>query len=83
MMHGWWDGSSVPWYGMIFGPFMMIVFIVLTVLIIAWVLRAFGLGWQSHSRGENTPLDTLKHRFARGEIDRAQYEERKKLLSGP
>ena len=81
MMYGWSDGSSAPWYGMIFGPIMMIVFIVLTVLIIAWVLRACGLGWQSTSQG-NTPLDTLKHRFARGEIDRAEYEERKQLLSG-
>jgi putative membrane protein len=81
MMYGWWDGSSAPWYGMIFGPIMMIIFIVATVLIIAWLLRAFGLGWQSSSR-ENTPLDTLKHRFACGEIDRAEYEERTKLLSG-
>lgn len=81
MMYGWWDGSSAPWYGMIFGPIMMIVFIVLTILIIAWVLRAFGLGWQSTSP-EITPLDTLKHRFARGEIDRTEYEERKKLLTG-
>ena len=83
MMHGWWwDGSSAPWYGMIFGPIMMIIFIVLTVLIIAWTLRALGLGWQSDSQRGDTPLDTLKHRFARGEIDRAEYEERKKLLSG-
>ena len=78
--YGWWDGSTAPWYGMIFGPIMMIVFIVLTVLIIAWALRAFGLGWQSGSL-ENTPLDTLKHRFARGEIDCAEYEDRKRLLS--
>ena len=81
MMHGWWDGSPAPWYGMIFGPIVMIVFIVLTVLIIAWTLRAFGLGWQSDSQRRDTPLDTLKHRFARGEIDRAEYEDRKKLLS--
>ncbi len=81
MMYAWWDGSSAPWYGMIFGPIMMIVFIVLTVLIIAWALRAFGFGWQSSSQGGSTPLDTLKHRFARGEIDRAEYEERKNLLS--
>jgi putative membrane protein len=81
MMYGWWDGSSAPWYGMIFGPLMMIGFIVVTVLIIALVLRAVGLGWQSSTPG-NTPLDTLKHRFARGEIDRAEYEERKQLLSG-
>ena len=40
MMNGGWDYGTSPWYGMIFGPIMMIVFIVLTVLIIAWVLRA-------------------------------------------
>jgi putative membrane protein len=80
MMYGW-DGSQAPWYGMIFGPIMMIVFIVLTVLIIAWALRAFGLGWQSDSKPRDTPLDTLKRRFARGEIDRAEYEDRRKLLS--
>lgn len=80
MMYGWWDGASAPWYGMIFGPIMMIIFIVLTVLILAWALRASGLGWQSPQQG-NAPLDTLKHRFARGEIDRAEYEERRRLLS--
>jgi putative membrane protein len=80
MMYGWWDGSSAPWYGMIFGPIMMIIFIVLTVLIIAWVLRTVGLGWQASVPAE-TPLDVLKRRFARGEIDRPEYEERKKILT--
>lgn len=81
MMYGWWNGASSPWYGMIFGPIMMIAFIVLTVLIIAWALRAFGLGWQSISAND-TALDTLKQRFARGEIDRTEFEERKRLLTG-
>ena len=80
MMYGWWDGSSGPWYGMIFGPIMMVVFVTLTVLIIPWVLRAVGLGWQSSPPVES-PLDVLKRRFARGEIDRAEYEERRKLLA--
>jgi putative membrane protein len=79
MMYGWWDGSAVPWYGMIFGPVMMIAFIVVTAVIIAWVLRAFGLGWHSDWQVGHTPLDMLKQRFARGEIDRAEYEERRKL----
>jgi putative membrane protein len=60
---------------------MMIAFIVLTVVIVAWVLRALGVLRHSDSL-RDTPLDTLKHRFARGEIDRAEYEERKKILSG-
>lgn len=82
MMYGWWDGSSAPWYDMIFGPLTMIAFVVVTVLIIAWALRAFGLGRQSDWQRESTPLDTLKYRFARGEIDKAEYDERRKILSG-
>lgn len=81
MMYGWWDyGSSVPWYGMIFGPIMMIAFVVVTVLTITWTLRAFGLGAQSSGQTV-TPLDMLKERFARGDIDRKEYDERKQLLS--
>ena len=78
MMYGW--DSSAPWYGMIFGPIMMIGFLAITVVIIAWLLHALGLGWRSERREPNPPLDTLKHRFARGEIDRAEYEERRKVL---
>lgn len=55
---------------------MMVVFIALTVLIIAWVLRAVGLGRQSDSKVRDTPLDTLKHRFARSEIDHVTYRVR-------
>lgn len=80
MMYGWWDGSSAPWYGMVFGPVIMIAIIVLTVVIIAWLLRALGLGWQPGER--KSALDILRERFARGEIDSAEYEERRKLLSG-
>ena len=80
MMNGGWDYATSPWYGMIFGPMMLIVIIVLTVLIIAGVLRSLGFGWQSGTQGD-TPLDTLNRRFARGEIDRAEYDERRELLS--
>lgn len=79
MMYGWSDYGG-PWYGMILGPIMMIGFIVLTVLIIAWLLRTLGFGWQPGSQGL-TPLDALKARFARGEIDQAEYEKRRKILS--
>ena len=82
MMYGWWDhGASATWYGMIFGPIMMFAQFVMVALIIAWALRAFGVGWRSSPEGESA-LEILKNRLARGEIDRAEYEERKQILSG-
>ena len=80
MMYGWWYGSD-GWSGMVMGPIMMIVFVVATVLAIAWALRATGLGWRPDA-GEASPLDILRARYARGEIDRAEYEERRKTLNG-
>jgi putative membrane protein len=82
MMHSWWDyGTSYPWFGMIFGPFVMIVFLIAAVLIIAWLIRAVTSGRRSVAPG-NSALEILRERFARGEIDRAEYEERRQLLSG-
>jgi putative membrane protein len=76
MMYGWWNGFAGPGYGMLFGPIFMVVFVVLTLVITAWLLRALGPGSQRKSS-----LDILRERFARGEIDQREYEERKKLLS--
>jgi putative membrane protein len=82
MMYGWWENAaSPPFYGMFLGPLTMIVFLVVAVLIVAWVVRALGSGPQS-STGQRLALDILRERFARGEIDRKEYEERKQLLSG-
>lgn len=58
----------------------MIAFVVLTVLIVAWVLRMLGLGWQSSAQ-EKSALDILNERFARGEIDLAEYAEKKQHIS--
>jgi putative membrane protein len=81
MMYGWFDGSAMGWGAMFLGPVMMIVYAVLLVLAIAWALRATGFGWRSNS-GDHSPLDVVRDRFARGEIDRAEYEEKLKILSG-
>ena len=81
MMHWWWDGGSMPWFGMLFGPIAMIAVPVIIVLAIVYAVRGFGpSGPASSSRSS---LDILKDRFARGEIDRAEYEERKRVLSAP
>lgn len=77
--HAWGDG----WGGMmLFGPLMMIVFVVITVVLVALVIRwVLGSGHASAAPGRMSPLDVLKDRFARGEIDKQEYEERHRVLS--
>lgn len=80
-MYGW-DVSTRPWYGIMLGPIVIIIFIALTVLVIARVLRPVGL--ESRSRVQSkSALDLLKDRLARGEIDRAEYDEIRQLLTRP
>jgi putative membrane protein len=71
------------WGGMIFGPIMMIVFIavavVVVVLLVRWLGRP-GHGGALYSPPGKTPLDILKERFAKGEIDREEFEERRRVL---
>jgi len=69
------------WGGMIFGPVMMIVFLGLIVGAVVLVLRWTGVGGSSMSGGANKARHILDERFARGEIDKDDYEERKRVLS--
>ena len=65
---------------MVFGPLAMIVALAIAGLAIGYVRRAFGVGFGNASL-QPSPLDILKQRFARGEIDRGQFEDGKRLLS--
>jgi len=76
-----WGGG----YGWFFGPIMMIVFIAVTVVVIVLIVR--WLGGTGHPPPHTaygppgtTALNILKERFARGEIDKAEFEERRKVL---
>lgn len=57
----------------------------ISLLIIAafiWVLViVFNNSRQSKRSGDNKPLDLLKERYARGEIDKEEFEERKNNLT--
>lgn len=82
----WHDGWSMGWgFGhMAFGGLMMLLFwggiIVAVILAARWI----GIG-SSQGGGPQPPakraLDILQERFARGEIDKEEFEERRRLLS--
>ncbi len=73
--------GSWGWGGMIIGPIMMIVFIALIVGAVVLAVRWTGLGGSALTGGANKARNILDERFARGEIDKDDYEERKRVLS--
>jgi putative membrane protein len=71
------------WGGMIFGPIMMIVFIAVAVVVVVVLVR--WLGGPGHGGAllnppGKAPLDILKERFAKGEIDKEEFEEGRRVL---
>ncbi|MDZ7821298.1 MAG: SHOCT domain-containing protein [Candidatus Marinimicrobia bacterium] len=68
-MQGW--GMGLAWgIGILF-----------LILVVFLIIRSFD--HQRHGGGitrERTPLEVLKERYARGEIDKAEFEEKKRDL---
>ena len=79
-------GPHMMWWGgaMIFGPLFMVLVLALVIAIVVLLVRWLGGPWlgmsSSYPPPSRTPLDILKERFARGEIDKEEYEERRRVL---
>ncbi len=82
--HHMWGGTM--WGPGLFGPFFMLLFLLLvvalTVLAVRWLSGPSDRYGAPRTPESPSPVDVLKQRFARGEIDKADYEERLKLLQG-
>jgi putative membrane protein len=81
--YGW--GPGMMGWGLMswFGPWGMILFWVLLVLLIAWLVKGFGSSKGSTGAvkpAEESALEILKRRYARGEINKEEYLEKKKDL---
>jgi putative membrane protein len=73
----WWGGG---WHGMFFGPLIMILVLVVVIGAVVLLVRSVAGLWHGQALAPRKPLDILKERFARGEIDKDEFEEKRRLL---
>lgn len=71
-----WDYWPMPF----FGPLFVLVMIVFCVVMMSFMMRG-GMMMHHRYRGSGA-LDILNERYAGGEIDKAEYDERRRVLEG-
>ena len=76
-----WDGGG--WGHYVFGPLMMLLFLAVIVAVVVLLVRWIGgVGGGAHApRAASDARDLLDERYAKGEIEREEYLQRKKDLS--
>lgn len=80
MGYGGWGSMMNGWDGFgILGGLLMIVFLVLVALGVIVLIR-YLMGPRHHNTDSDSSLSILKERYAKGEIDKNQYEEMKKEI---
>ena len=78
---GWGTGNMMGWFG---GGIMMLLFWALIIACIIWVVREVSGGHHhcshSHNDAPSRALDILKERYTKGEIEKEEFEAKKKDL---
>ncbi len=78
MMWGWWHGGWWNW-SMGIGMALFWVGVILGVVLLVKVVTSNAVQPSPGPRSE-APLDVLRRRYAAGEIDRAEYEQKSEDL---
>jgi putative membrane protein len=77
-MMGW--GWGMSWFGQIIMAAFWVAVIVGIVFLIRWVILSSRSGG-SREGAADSAIEILKQRYARGEIDREEFEQKKKDLA--
>lgn len=79
---GWMHDMMPAWGG---GWLWMLLWLVVLVLVAvaAWKVIGMAADGEGAGRGRESALQILERRYARGEIDREEFERRKRDLRGP
>jgi putative membrane protein len=72
----WWNDYG-PAHWLFFGPMFILFMVLACVVMMFFMMRGHRSGYSGDSAAQ-----ILKERFARGEIDKAEYEERRRVLEG-
>ena len=79
--NGTFGGWGMGWgFGWVFMLLFWALIIFGIVAVVRWLIGSSTGG--TGSTREKTPLDLLKERYARGEIDQEEFERKKRDLSG-
>ena len=71
---GWGAGNMMGWFG---GGFMMILFWTAVIIFVVWLVREIS-GRNNEKPNSNSALEILKERYAKGEINKEEFEAKKK-----
>jgi putative membrane protein len=67
----WWDYWPMPFF---FGPLFMLMIMAFCLIMMFFMMRG-----RRHNTGSGA-LEILNERYARGEINQGEYEERRRVL---
>ena len=80
--HWGWDGGMMGYggWGMGFGWVFMLLFWAIVIIGIVAAVRWFAASPRHHEPPRKTALDILHERYARGEIEREEYQQKRQDL---